>query len=169
MRRFRLNPPVRFARDERGAVLVEFALTFPLMLLFLAVVVEISRMLWAYQIAISGVRDASRYLSRRVPLDICVGSAATDAPLSAYDSTVTAIVGSALGGGSAFPVAVTVTDVAPTYSCRAGSYRVNPAPVTRVTANLTMAVPLASLFGYFVTVPATISTSVSSEARVFGI
>jgi Flp pilus assembly protein TadG len=169
MRLFRLPRLARFARDEKGAILVEFALTFPVMLLFLALVVEMSRMLWSYQVAISGVRDASRYLARRVPLDICVGSTATDAALTSYDTTVTTIVSDKLGGGSAFLPTVTITDVAPTYSCKAGTYRVNPAPVTRVTASLSMAVPMATFFSFFASIPSTITTTVSSEQRVFGL
>jgi Flp pilus assembly protein TadG len=176
MRRFRLTRSKQFARDDQGAVLVEFALTFPVMLLFLALVVEMSRMLWSYQVAVSGVRDASRYLGRRVPLDICVGSTATNVPLTGvYDDEVTVIVSETLQGGSAFLPAVTVDDVAPVYSCKptpagAGSpYRVNPAPVARVTASLTMAIPMSGLFSFFGSIPSSITTQVSSESRVFGL
>lgn len=166
MRAFRHT---RFARDENGAVLVEFALTFPMMLLFLGLIVEMSRMLWSYQVAISGVRDASRYLARRVPLEICGGATSTDVALGSYDSQVTTIVGEKISGGTAFLPTVTVTDVAPTYSCKAGTYRVNPAPVARVTASLTMAVPMSAFFSFFGPIPSTISTTVSSEQRVFGL
>lgn len=66
----------RFLRDEDGVALVEFAVVLPMMLLVLAIIFEGTRLLLSYQAAISGVRDATRFLSRVVPATVCASVAA---------------------------------------------------------------------------------------------
>ncbi|CAN0605625.1 unnamed protein product, partial [Ectocarpus sp. 12 AP-2014] len=62
----------KFRREESGVALVEFAIFLPLFLLAFFVVVEFSRIFFSYQGAISGVRDATRYLARVADADVCV-------------------------------------------------------------------------------------------------
>ena len=113
-----------FLRNERGAALVEFAIILPMMLIIFAVIVEGSRMMISYQSAISGVRDATRYLSRAVPADVCT----TGAPISGYTTQVQTIVGQSTTGNSVFPSYITINSVTPAYTCIVGTYRISPAP-----------------------------------------
>ncbi|MCB2131090.1 MAG: pilus assembly protein, partial [Rhodobacteraceae bacterium] len=52
----------RLLRRDDGAILVEFALALPILLIFFAVIVEGTRMMKNYHTAISGVRDATRFM-----------------------------------------------------------------------------------------------------------
>jgi Flp pilus assembly protein TadG len=153
----------RFLRDSDGAVLVEFAMVLPMMLLVFAVIVEGSRMLMSYQSAMSSVRDATRYLARIVPTDICV----TGASISAYDSQVNAIANQSLGGVS-LPGSVTVQGVTSSLACVSGGYRVDPAPVATVTATFAITMPFSGIFTLNGGSLGTITTSVTDTARVFG-
>lgn len=158
----------RLARDEAGVALVEFALVLPMMLLVFAVIVEGSRLMIGYQSAIAGVRDATRYLSRIVPVNICT----TGGGVAGYAPQLQAIVAQSLTGGTIFPGGVTVQTggVAPALACVAGSYRVNPAPVVSVTALVDISFPFAGIFtlvgSSFGTTPLT--TSITDQSRVFG-
>lgn len=153
----------RFFRDSDGAVLVEFAMVLPMMLLVFAVIVEGSRTLISYQSAIGAVRDATRYLARIVPTDIC----ATGGSISTYDSRVGAIANQNLGGVS-LPGSVTVTGVNSSLACVSGTYRVSPAPVATVTATIAIAMPFAGIFTLNGGSLSTITTTVTDSARVFG-
>jgi Flp pilus assembly protein TadG len=56
--------PVRFASDERGAVLVEMALITPLVILLSAGVFEFSNIIHTKLLLEAGVIDAARYIAR---------------------------------------------------------------------------------------------------------
>lgn len=161
--RTQVRPIRRFLRDSDGAALVEFALVLPMMLLVFAVIVEGSRMLISYQSAIGSVRDATRYLARIVPTDICI----TGGSISAYDSQVGAIAGQNLGGVS-LPGSVTVQSVTSSLACISGGYRVDPAPVATVSATIAIAMPFSGIFTLNGGTLSTITTTVTDSARVFG-
>lgn len=57
----------QFFHDEAGAILVEAALTLPMLILLSLVTFEYSFVFWQHQVVTSGVRDAARYLAR-VPI-----------------------------------------------------------------------------------------------------
>lgn len=154
----------RFARDEDGVALIEFAIVLPMMLLVFAVIVEGSRLMLSYQSAISGVRDAARYLARVAPLDICVSGA----PITAYNAQLLAIVSQSISGNSVFPSFVTINSVVPTLTCVAGTYRVNPAPIAQVTANVTVTFPFSGVFTLVGGSLSPITTNVTDSSRVFG-
>ncbi|AML52377.1 TadE/TadG family type IV pilus assembly protein [Falsihalocynthiibacter arcticus] len=79
-----------FRRDERGTALVELAISLPFALLVFGMIIEGSRMLWAYQSAAAGVRDATRYLARIVPRDICTSGGLSRAiPRNSRESCAT--------------------------------------------------------------------------------
>ena len=156
-----------FAKGDDGAALVEFAMVLPMMLLVFAVIVEGSRMMIAYQSAIGGVRDATRYLARVAPGNIC----ATGGSVSGYAPKLLAIVGQSTTGSAVFAPSVTVTSVTPSLACvgTAGSYRVSPAPVATVSAVVEIAFPFRGLFTLFGAGPsATLTTTVTDSAKVFG-
>jgi Flp pilus assembly protein TadG len=154
----------RMGRCDEGAALVEFAIILPMMLLVFAIIIEGSRMLLSYQAAISGVRDAARYLSRVVPTDICT----TGGSVSGHDPTLLSIVGNSTSGGSIMPSAVTVNSVTSSLACIAGTYRVNPAPVATVTASISISFPFSGLFTLTGNSLSQITTSITDRSRIFG-
>jgi len=153
-----------FVGDERGAALVEFAIILPIMLLLFAVIIEGSRMMISFQAAISGVRDATRYLSRVVPVNIC----SSGGSVAGYSTQLQTIVSQGISGNSVFPTAVTVNFVTPSFSCVAGTYRVSPAAVAQVTANVTITFPFAGVFALNGGNLPQITTNVTDAARIFG-
>ena len=153
-----------FARAEDGAVMVEFALVLPMMLLVFALIVEGSRMMWSYQAAISGVRDATRYLARALPADICT----TGGSVTGYASKVTDIVDNSLTGLPVMVSGISVDSVTPVLQCHAGSYRGGNVAVAQVTATVTMTFPLGSVFALFGGSTGPLTTTVTDQSRVFG-
>lgn len=154
----------RIARGEDGAVLVEFVLVFPVMLLFFALLVESSRLLWSYQMAIDGVRDAGRYLARVAPVDICLSGGS----VAGYAASLRDIVESDIGGNALFPPMVTVNSVTPSVACVPGGYRTDPAPVATVSADLTITFPFGGILGMFGTNLTSVTTTVTDSARIYG-
>jgi len=153
-----------FRNRQDGAVLVEFALMLPVMLLVFAAIIEGGRMMWSYQAAVSGVRDAARYLARAAPQDIC----AAGGSVAGYEPQLTAIVRQSLQGDTLFPASLNVTSVTAALSCHAGSYRISPSPVVEVRANLTMIFPFAGVFTLNGGSRPAVSTVIADQSRVFG-
>lgn len=154
----------RFLRAEGGAALVEFVLVVPMMLLVFAVIIEGSRLMMAYQAAIDGVRDATRFLARVVPGNIC----ATGGSVASYAAQLQTIVSQSTSGGSVFPPAVTVNSVTPTLTCVSGSYRIANTPIATVTANITITHPFANYFTLFGAAQSPVTTTISDSTKVFG-
>ncbi|MEE9427819.1 MAG: TadE/TadG family type IV pilus assembly protein [Paracoccaceae bacterium] len=155
----------KFTRNQSGAALVEFAIILPMLLIIFAVIIEGSRLMISYQSAISGVRDATRYLSRVVSADICT----TGASISGYTTQLQSIVGQSATGNSVFPSYVTINSVTPSYNCVAGTYRISPAPIAQVTANVSINFPFAGLFSLVGLTQGTITTNVTDSSRIYGI
>lgn len=155
----------RLRRDERGAALAEFAVTLPLTVLLFSVVVEGGRMFWSYQSAVAGVRDATRYLSRVAPHDVCNGGS-----LASYTAQLETIVRETIDGSAIFPAGVTVTSVTPSLSCVSGSYRIPTISVAEVSASVSITFPFAGLMAFATgRTQGTITTAISDEQRIFGI
>ncbi|MGK7651975.1 TadE/TadG family type IV pilus assembly protein [Roseovarius sp. B08] len=154
----------RFTADEDGAILVEFGIVLPIMLLFLALTVEAGRMMWSYQSVIAGVRDAGRYMARVTPADICDSGGS----VSALAPKLKDIVEKDIGGTVIFPSKVKVNSVTASYSCVTGTYRVSPAPVGRVSANVTIHFPLGGILDLFGNAISTVTTDVADSSRIFG-
>ena len=155
---------LRFLRAEDGVALVEFALVLPMMMLVFAVIIEGSRMMLSYESAINGVRDATRYLARTAPRDLCVSGAS----VSGYSGILQTLVIQGVSGNSVFPSHVTIDSVTPSYRCVAGTYRGGDVPVAQVTAVITVTFPFAGLFTLVGGSRPTLTTSVTDQARVFG-
>jgi Flp pilus assembly pilin Flp len=154
----------RFRKDEAGAQLMEFAIVLPLMLLTFAVIVEGGRLMWSYQTVVSGVRDATRYLARMAPRDIC----STGASVDGYTSLLETIVQDANDGTSVLPSGVRVLSVTPSVACPAGTFRSGEAPIVTVSAAVEVTFPFARLFEFGGGTRGTLNTSVTDQSRVFG-
>lgn len=155
----------RFGSATSGAALVEFAVSLPLILILAFGAFESQRLLWSYQAAVAGVRDAARYVARVADDNICEtqGASASNADLSglaqlALDRIV-------------IPGGVTVTAVNVAVDCvLSPGLRQGTVPRARVTADLRIALPFTAVFalaggaGWGV-----IETSIIEEARIYGI
>jgi Flp pilus assembly pilin Flp len=154
----------RLARSDRGASLVEFAVVLPMFLILLATIVEGGRMTWSYQSAAAGVRDASRYLSRIVPETFCESGTPTT-----FDATLLAKIRESAAGATLFPNSRRVTVDSVVTECVEGSGWPGTDPVVRVTATVTIALPLAAVFQLVGgTIPATFEVKIADQTRVFG-
>ena len=153
----------RFAREESGVALVEFAITLPLILVLFATTVDGARMLWSYQKAIAGVRDATRYISRHADRTTCPGG-----DLSSYSDRLLKIVQNNVEGQSITPKGVTVVSVTPTVSCPTGVYRNGAASVATVTATLQITLPFSNVFQLVGGNIGTFDATISDSTRIFG-
>ena len=155
----------RFRRDESGAALVEFAFVLPMLLLIFGVIIEGGRLFWSYQTTIAGVRDATRYLARAAPNDVCT----TGSSVAGFTGQLTNIVQQSSGGAGLFPGGVTLNSVTPSYICVTGTYRGGTVPIATVTANLTVTFPFSGLFTFFGGAGlATMTTNVTDSNRIYG-
>lgn len=165
----RLLPRLRRFRDDTsGLALLEFAICLPLTLLVFATIVEGGRMMWSFQAAVAGVRDATRYVSRTTPADICGNPGNFDD----QKTKLTAIVQNRLGTDtSILPVRVTVLDVSAVLQtpCPTTStpLRISPTPIVAVTAQVRIEHPWSSFFDGALGTETDVA--ISDEARVYGI
>jgi Flp pilus assembly pilin Flp len=155
----------RFAADESGTQLVEFAFVLPMMLLVFGVIIEGGRMMWSYQTVVAGVRDATRFLARVTARDICDGGVGA---VSDYDDTLIGIVRNANDGSSVLPSGVLVTAILTELECYEGEYRSDVAPIVTVRADVEVTFPFAGLFVLVGGSRPTLETSVTDQSRVYG-
>ncbi|QUJ76706.1 pilus assembly protein [Sulfitobacter albidus] len=158
------RPLMRFCRDQDGAALVEFGLLFPIFMLMLGMTVEGARTYLAYQTTVSGVRDATRFISRVADVDTCT----TGAGLSGWNDRLALIVAADAGGRSLMPVAVQVEDVTATLSCPANGLRGGATPLATVTATLRIQYPFSGLMRLAGVRTDTLTTTVSDQTRILG-
>lgn len=163
----------RFRIGERGATAVEFAILMPVMMVCFGAITEGSRIYWNYQSAVSGVRDAARYLARITPADICGATVDTNhLPLPGGNAEATAIINRNVGTGATnlFPLAVAVTNVTATYACPDLNLRTDPTPVARVRATVQIQLPFGTVFEIFGQRATTVVNSVITDhSRIYGI
>jgi Flp pilus assembly pilin Flp len=155
----------RFASDESGTQLVEFAFVLPMMLLVFGVIIEGGRMMWSYQTVVAGVRDASRFLARVTPRDICDDDVSA---ISNYDDTLIGIIRNDNDGSSILPSGVLVTGIETGLECFDGDYRSDVAPIATVRADVEVAFPFGGLFILVGGSRPTLETSVTDQSRVYG-
>lgn len=153
-----------FRRSEDGVAVVEFVLSVPMMILMFAIVVEFGRLFLGYQATVSGVRDASRYLSRIAPIDIC----ATGGSLGSYNAMLKNRIEADSANNSVLPTQFTVTSVVASHNCVPGTLRTSPAPVATVVAQIDVQFPFGSIFGLLGDELTSLSTSVSDSSRILG-
>lgn len=149
---------------DAGAPVVEFAIVLPLILIFIAVIIEGGRISWIYQSAAAGVRDASRMVARIAPVDLCPSGSITS-----YDAMVTDIVENRLNGSSVIPGGATVLDVIPVLHTRTGAYRIDPTCVVEVRAQVQIDYIFGGVFGWFGNPLGPVVTEVADQSRIFGV
>ncbi len=156
----------RFRRDDEGAILVEFALVLPIMLLIFGLSIEAARTFWSYQATIAGVRDATRYVGRSEQTGICDNATPN---LDRWQTIVTDIVREQNNGTVIFPSSITINSVTPVLTCVAdGDFRLAQVPMATVTAQLSITFPFSGLFDLVGAELPTIDTVVSDTGRIFG-
>lgn len=154
----------RFRDSERGSAFVELAIILPSFVVFFVVTIEGARTFWSYQAAIAGLQDATRYLARVTPLDICQ----TGGSLSGLDAKLTEIVRNGSDGRSLFPATITIDTVTPTLSCVTGDYRISPAPVGQLSATLSIRYPFAGGLAILGLSLGDVTTVIHGQSRIFG-
>ncbi|MBF9028947.1 pilus assembly protein [Rhodobacterales bacterium HKCCE3408] len=156
----------RFLRNDRGGAMVEFGMILPLMLVFMAIVIDGGRLGMIYQNATYGVRDATRMLARISPSDICPGGS-----VAGFTGLATEIVSESITGGNAFPAFTQVISVEPSFRCVAGGFNNNDgtAAVVEVSAVIEMQYLLGGVFGLFGTSLSTLTTTISDQSRIYGL
>jgi Flp pilus assembly protein TadG len=159
----------RLIRNEQGAALVEFAILLPILLLLFATIIEGGRMIWSYQSAISGVRDAARYVGRIYPTNVCppANTSTLDATLLTMVAGRVATPGTS-GSLSALPAGVAVNSVTASFACVNGTNRVSPVPIVTVIARVTITFPFANLFELAGGSRPTLTTTITDQSRIFG-
>jgi Flp pilus assembly protein TadG len=156
----------RLLADCRGAALVEFTVTLPVLLILFALIVEVGSVLRQHQIVTEGVRSAARYLSR-TPDPSDAGAVAV-----ARNLALTATTDGSGANRSAYwtdpaSVAVAVADI----DNSAGALR-GPATLSLITVSTTVTVdvpligPMLRLVGG--DAAATLDLNVVDQARHFG-
>jgi Flp pilus assembly pilin Flp len=153
----------RFLRHDRGAALTEFAMILPLSLLLFATIVESTRMLWAYQATAAGVRDATRYVARVAPRDICPGGS-----LSAYEGDALSIVSQSSQGAPLFTGGIRIVSVQGRLLCDNSGWHGGPAGIAEITATLEVTFPFGGLFGLAGGSAPTLTAILSDQSRIFG-
>ena len=128
-------------------------------------------MMWSYQTAIAGVRDAARYLARVVPTNVCPSSLPA---ASTYNAKLASIVRDGFDGGSVLPVGVQLdpsvaNPVTASFICVSGSYRLASTPVATVTARVRIDFPFQGIFDFVADgIDPFLVTTISDQSRVFG-
>ena len=153
----------RFLRRDRGAALTEFAMILPLSLLLFATIVESTRMLWAYQATAAGVREATRYVARVAPKDICPGGS-----LGAYEGDALAIVAQSSQGAPIFTGGIRIVSVQGRLLCDHGAWHGGPAGIAEITATLEVTFPFGGIFGLVGGGAPTLTAILSDQSRIFG-
>ena len=181
----------RFRRDENGVALVEFALFLPIFVLSFFVIVEFSRVFFAYQSAVVGVRDAARYMARVAPPAVCEGASAPSGGGNPGDVIVLTPLGTSTDNVNGAVVARTIIErnmdtetagvlpqnvfldgVSATYFCEigaAGEYRQANVPVAQVSATFRIVLPLVGILELNALQPIQqITRTVTDSSRIFG-
>ena len=154
-----------FGRKEDGVMLTEFAIVLPFILLTMFLIIESAQVFFSYQSAVDGVRDASRYLARIAPVDICD----TDGSVDAFVSELRGRVSDTIGDSPAFARTVTLTGFDASVSCVPGDYRQDPVPVANISASLQITFPFSGFIAFFGDGLETMTTNIKAEARIFGL
>lgn len=155
----------QFAGSDRGASLVEFGLVLPMLILLFGVIIEGGRLMWSYQSVVNGVRDATRYLGRIAPTDVC-----SENTLAAYTGDLYSIVRYSDSDTDLFPTNRKVTINSVTAACVDNPASPGIDPVVAVTARVTIDFPFGGLFEAMGADSLdAVTASITDRSRVLGI
>ena len=152
---------------------MEFVILMPIMMVCFGAIVEGARIYWNYQGAVSGVRDAARYLARITPEAIC-GDGANPVwrTLPGGAAHATTIIGRNVGSGSTnlFPLAVDVHEVVAEFSCPDLNLATDPTPIARVRARLEIDLPFGTVIEFFgPRGTSQLNSTIVDQSRIYGI
>ncbi|MEM7752304.1 MAG: TadE/TadG family type IV pilus assembly protein [Pseudomonadota bacterium] len=167
----------QFRRDQTGATAVEFAILMPIMMVCFGAIVEGARIYWNYQGAVSGVRDAARYIARIEDPEICVGRPTGLLPEGSLiaNAIATDRIEASMGTGDAnlFPLGVSIVDgsVSTRLRCVATPGHVQPVtPVAVVAVQVQVDLPFGAVFEFFGTREnSEMRSIITDQARIYGI
>lgn len=170
----------RFYKDEGGVALVEFAIFLPIFVLSFFVIVEFSRVFFSYQGAMTGVRDAARYMSRVYPAEICEGADDADSEVTSIgnatnntDIAYQIIKRNMHDENSQFPAKVRIVSVSTSYRCvkpAEGTYRQLEVPIARVFATVEIELPLGGILELNgLPLLPKITGEIADESRIYGV
>jgi Flp pilus assembly protein TadG len=153
----------RFQGDERGAALVEVAITAPLVLLLSAGVFEFSNMLNTRLLLAAGVEDAARYMARcSSDWNTCMARAQNLAANGAVSSGSERVAGWLPAAVNIVPTSFVATDV----STGTQLYLSNKSTVDVVTVSTSYSYPDVGFLSYLGF--GALTLSVSHQERVIG-
>lgn len=166
----------RFRTATSGATVVEFAILMPVMLVCFGAIVEGARIYWNYQSAVSGVRDAARYLARVTDGEICEGRPAAE-DLPGHELIGNAVanqrIRANMGDGSAnlFPTGVSFRNLDTRLLCRATpGHTTELTPVVVVRMEVVVDLPFGAVMEFFGRRENTQMVSViTDESRIYGL
>ncbi len=157
----------RLKRCDAGGPIVEFGMVLPLILLFIAVIIEGGRITWIHQATAAGVRDASRMIARIAPPDAC---ATGGSGVGSYSTMAQDIVINKVGSTtSILPLGASLTGFNVTCHQRSGTYRLDPTSVVEVRAQIRIDYLFGGIFGYFGNSFDTLTTEIADQSRIFGV
>ena len=161
----------KFRRNEAGATAVEFVILLPVMMVVFAAIVEGTRLYWNYQAAVSGVRDASRYLARITNSDVCPAGGGAAVPNNGPTVAAGIINATMRDENNLFPSGVTITGVNATVVCVATpTLRNAVTPVAQVQATVNIDLPFGEVFNFFgARSNATMTSQITDQSRIYGI
>ncbi len=168
----------RFGREQRGATAVEFAILMPIMMVCFGAIVEGARIYWNYQGAVSGVRDAARYIARIEDPEICAGRPVDillpEPSIIANDLTEEKIEAN-LGTGedNLFPLGVSIVEGSVSTRLRCVStpgHVQDVTPVAVVAVQVRIDLPFGAVFEFFGNRNNTqMVSTISDQARIYGL
>lgn len=167
----------RFHRGCEGATAVEFALLMPVMMVCFGVIVEGARIYWTYQGAVSGVRDAARYVARITEPDICdglpTGVLLPEDSLIANVAALRRIEANIRTGGAEnlFPLGVRITGISTRLRCvPTPGHTQDVTPVAVVAARVQVDLPFGEVFEFFGARENSRMVSwITDQARIYGV
>lgn len=172
MSRFSIKSCIRrFLALDRGAALVEFALILPTALVIFAVMFEAGRLMFAYQAAVSGVRDAARFAARAGNANIVCSLSESD--WASFRERTEANLSALMGGeNSLFTVqTVTVGSECPPINDYLGSQvdlREPGVGVVTVSATVRIDFLFGPVLGLFGGSLSGVTARVNDQSRVYG-
>lgn len=166
-----------FRSENSGATVVEFAILMPVMLVCFGTIVEGARIYWNYQSAVSGVRDAARYIARIEDRNSCIGrpigllSESSIIANAIAQERIEANMGS--GASNLFPLGVSIVDnsVSTRLRCVATpGHSQDVTPVVVVAVRVRVDLPFGTVFEFFGGRENTRMVSrITDQARIYGI